>query len=131
MNINEFKAKYSSLILEFKKEHPNKHAFWHKKFTKPFISWLQQQKNIKITYKYKKFKPYNQISEFFLNYLKEHTYLAKKALVGTFIDKEHPPVEEFKSIKREFSSLISHHLKYGVIEHYSLYNFKINKSMVS
>ncbi|KKN46934.1 hypothetical protein LCGC14_0668000 [marine sediment metagenome] len=130
MLLSEFKQKYSNLIIEYEEENPDKHAIWHNDFTKSFISWLQK-KNIKITYKYIKIKAYNKISEFFLNYLKEHAYLSKKALVGIYKDTIHPPVEEFKVIKREFSSLINYHLKYGVLEHYSLYTFKINKNLVN
>lgn len=130
MLLSEFKQKYSNLIIEYNEENPDRHAIWHNEFTKPFLSWLQKR-DIKIKYKYIKIEPYNKISEFFLNYLKEHAYVSKKALVGIFMNKEHTPENEIKDIQKEFRSLINSHLKYGVLEHYSLYNFKINKEMVS
>lgn len=130
MILAEFKQKYNNLISEFLKENPNTRAFWHKDFTKPFISWLKK-KNIKITYKYTKIEPYNKISEFFLNYLREHAYFSKKTIVGVYIDTIHPSEDDYKDIRREFRGLIYHHLKYGVLEHYSLNTFKINKDLVN
>jgi len=131
MNINEFQSKYSDLISEFEEENLNRLVIWRKYFTRTFLDWLLQQKNIKITVKYRKYQPYNHISEFFLNFLKEHAYFSKKLLIGIYKDEVHPSVDEYSNIKREFGELIHHHLKYGVLEHVSRDTYKINKHMVS
>ena len=130
MNIDEFKQKYPNLIAKFREEHPGRRPFLGKRFNTFFLYWLYLQKNIKITIKQTEIKPYNHISEFFSNFLKEHAYFSKRLIIGIYKDEVHPYADEYDIIEREFAKLISYGLRFGVLEKYSLYTFKINKELV-
>lgn len=129
MNINEFKYKYSEVVSEFLEENPGKRAFWGKTCTKRLLDFLQQ-KNIKIIYKFTKGKPPNHVLEFFLNFLKEHSYFSKKLLIETYLQKINSFGDKF-SCEREFKVLIRRYLIYNVIEKYSIANYKVNKDKLS
>ena len=133
MNIYEFQEEYPNLITRFREENPHKRPFWNTRVTKFFLYWLQQQKNIKVTVKrteQTKIEPDNHISEFFSNFLKEHTYFSKRLIIGIYKDEVHPYADEYDIIKREFAKLIGRGLRFGVIKKYSLYTFEIIKDMV-
>jgi hypothetical protein len=127
--VKDFKIKYSNLIAEYLEKYPDRFAFRKNNFTRGFLDYLQQ-KNIKITFKYIEIKPYNSISEFFANFLKEHAYLSKK-IAEIYIDAKQPHVDEYGNIRRMFRSLINQHMKSEVLERYSHNNYKINKEMVN
>lgn len=123
---------YSRLIFDFRKENPRRPPFRSNNFTKTFLDWLLSQKNIKITYKHQKINSdsYNHIPDFFLNFLKEHTYFSKNIIVGIYIDKTQSSKDNYNIIKKEFSEIIRRHLKYNVLEKYSAKTYKINKKKV-
>lgn len=130
MNLNEFKQKYSNLIIEYLEEYPGRKPTRRNSFSKGFTDWLLQQRNIKITFKYAKIKPYNDISEFFLNFLYEHAYLKKKKLIEDYMLKFKSPENEFNSIRNEFNILTYRHLKCGALEKHSKTTYKINKEII-
>ena len=133
MNIDEFKQKYPNLITKFREENPHKCPFLNTRITKFFLYWLQQQKNLKVTYKRSEqteIKQYNHISEFFSNFLKEHAYFSQHLIIGIYTDKIQPSVDEYGEIKKEFGKLIREHVKYGILEKYNRDTYKINKELV-
>lgn len=135
MNINEFKQKHSDLIISFE-ETTGRNAIWHNEITNPFIEHLQQN-NIKINYKPlktlipKRYNYIHHISEFWLRFLKEHTYFSKKQATEDYICEYYSPKNKCDNIKKDFNNIIRHFLKYGIVEHHSRDTYKINKEMVS
>ena len=135
MDIYEFQDKYSNLISNFEKE-TGKCAVWNKTFTISFTKHLQQ-KNIKINYKLPKLlvpKRYHylpEISEYWLEFLQDHSYFARKRVMEDYIREYYSPKNRCENIKKEFRQILIHLLKYGIIERYSLMVFKINKKKVN
>ena len=134
MNVDEFQSKYSILIDEFE-EIAGKKAVWSGRITKLFIEHLQE-KNIKISFKLPKTlipKQYHDlpyISEFWLNFLQENTYFTKKRVTEDYILKYNFPEDKCVNIKKDFHTLIRYFLRYGIIEHYNVGTYKINKKLV-
>jgi len=137
--ITEVPEKRPDLVLRFERETGTKAILKNGKITGQFKVWLRKkikEKNKKLNEKNKPPKPpinnpYNHILlEFFLDFLNEHTYFAKNTLVGIYIQKAHPSVDEFDEIRRKFGTIIRQHVKIGVLEKYSYRTFKINKDML-
>ena len=135
MDIYEFQNKYSNLISNFEKE-TGKCAIWNNTFTIPFMNHLQQN-NIKINYQLPKLlipKRYHylpEISEFWLEFLRDHSYFAKKRVTEDYITEYTISKDKCDSIKIEFKGILKHLLKYGIIEHHSINTYKINEEKVN
>ncbi len=121
MNTLDFKQEHSKEILEFEKETGKQAILRNGRVTGNFKLWLHEN-NIQLIN-----TPCNHLLKFFLDFLKEHHYFSKKTLVGIYIQKAHPSKDEFDEIWKEFGRIIRRHLKSGVLEYYSVHNFKINK----
>lgn len=134
MDIYEFQDKYSNLISNFEKE-TGKCAIWNNNFTILFMNRLQQN-NIKITFKLpkllipKRYHYLSEISEFWLEFLRDHSYFARKRVIEDYIIKYTIPKDKCDSIKIEFKGILCLLLKYGIIERYSLMVYKINQEKV-
>lgn len=122
MLISEVPEKHPKLISKFEKETGTKAILKNGKITGQFKHWLQQKINEKNGQSIN-----NPLLKFFLNFLNEHHYFSKKLLVFNYIQKAQPPVDEFDDIRKKFGTIIRQHVKYGVLEYYSVHNFKINK----
>jgi len=130
----------TKLMLQFEEE-TGHNTTWANKITGKFEYWLFEN-NLKTsnftnkrlsTEEYRKNKSEkqkevwsNQILEFFLHFLQEHTYFSKKLLLETYIHKINSVVDEF-GYEREFKVLIKHFEGHKVISKYSHTNYKINK----
>lgn len=116
-------------------------AIWGGKITGHFEYWICQQENKKTKAKAKlkaklqpKYKAKTKtktiknklILDFFDNYLNEHYYLQRN-IFQIYIDKEHPPVDEYVNIRKIFRSLIRNFSILGVLTRYSNTNYKVNK----
>ena len=135
MDIYEFQDKYSNLISNFEKE-TGKCAIWNNNFTILFMNRLQQN-NIKITFRLpkslipKRYRYLSEISEFWLEFLQDHSYFARKRITEDYITEYSISKDKCGSIKIEFKGILKHLLKYGIIEYYSLMVYKINKEKVN